>query len=246
MSLSVSEIFYSLQGEGKTIGMPCVFLRLAGCNLMCGGQGTQFDKELYNGATWRCDTIEVWMKGKQKTNREILEDYAFRNFFKHGRIIITGGEPLLQESAIAEFIPELYNFAYLSPSPVMAPIIEIETNGTIFPSSYLRGKVDQWNVSPKLSNSGNAKEVRINIEALKELNTLNTQFKFVVSKKEDLKEIFSYLQWIDINKVILMPAGESQKQLSETYPIVAELALQEGINFSPRLHIDIWNQKTGV
>ena len=41
--LAISEVFYSIQGEGKTMGIPAVFVRLAGCNLMCGGMGTQFD-----------------------------------------------------------------------------------------------------------------------------------------------------------------------------------------------------------
>ena len=52
--LSISEVFYSIQGEGKTVGIPSVFVRLAGCNLMCGGMGTQFDGELHNGAEFRC------------------------------------------------------------------------------------------------------------------------------------------------------------------------------------------------
>ena len=56
--LAISEVFYSIQGEGITSGYPAVFVRLGGCNLMCGGMGTQFDKELHNNATWRCDTIE--------------------------------------------------------------------------------------------------------------------------------------------------------------------------------------------
>ena len=60
--LAISEVFYSIQGEGKTVGIPSVFVRLGGCNLMCGGMGTQFDGELHNGAEFRCDTIEVWMK----------------------------------------------------------------------------------------------------------------------------------------------------------------------------------------
>ena len=43
--IAISEVFYSIQGEGKTVGIPSVFIRLGGCNLMCGGMGTQFDGE---------------------------------------------------------------------------------------------------------------------------------------------------------------------------------------------------------
>ena len=72
MKLAVSEVFYSIQGEGPTTGYPAVFVRLGGCNLMCGGEGTQKDKELHDGATWRCDTIEVWMKSRAKEFKDIL------------------------------------------------------------------------------------------------------------------------------------------------------------------------------
>ena len=241
MSLSVSEIFYSLQGEGKTIGMPCVFLRLAGCNLMCGGQGTQFDKDLHNGATWRCDTIEVWMKGKSMSFDEILGHEAFQEYWRHGRVIITGGEPLLQSSTIAEFIQ------FLSLRNLLKPTIEIETNGTIYPTPDLIELVDQWNVSPKLSNSGNNESSRINDSALMKFSQLNSQFKFVISSEDDVQELLKYEEIIlKKNQIVYMPAGDSQEQLSLTYPVVAKLAIDRGVRFSPRLHIDIWNQKTGV
>lgn len=60
--IAISEDFYSIQGEGITMGMPSLFVRLGGCNLLCGGAGTQKDKMLHNGATWRCDSIEEWQE----------------------------------------------------------------------------------------------------------------------------------------------------------------------------------------
>ena len=53
IKLAISEIFFSIQGEGKTVGIPSVFVRLGGCNLICGGEGTQNDKKLHNNAKWR-------------------------------------------------------------------------------------------------------------------------------------------------------------------------------------------------
>jgi hypothetical protein len=76
MRLAISEVFYSIQGEGITTGTPSVFVRLGGCNLMCGGMGTQFDNELHNGASWRCDTIEVWMKAQSKQYHECLCEFC--------------------------------------------------------------------------------------------------------------------------------------------------------------------------
>jgi len=63
MNIRISEHFYSLQGEGKTMGVPAIFVRLQACNLLCGGYGTQKDGKLHDGATWRCDTLDVWTKG---------------------------------------------------------------------------------------------------------------------------------------------------------------------------------------
>ena len=73
--LTVSETFYSLQGEGPTAGTPAVFLRLKGCNLTCGGLNTVKTKQLDNGATWRCDTTEVWLKGQDMTYDEIKQEW---------------------------------------------------------------------------------------------------------------------------------------------------------------------------
>ena len=81
--LAISEVFYSIQGEGKTVGIPSVFVRLGGCNLMCGGMGTQFDGELHNGAEFRCDTVEVWMQAQSKEVEEVLCDemlYCYRKW----------------------------------------------------------------------------------------------------------------------------------------------------------------------
>lgn len=240
MKLAVSEVFYSIQGEGKTMGVPSVFVRLGGCNLMCGGMGTQFDMELHNGATWRCDTIEVWMKALQKSFDEILDDECVKAL-KHGaHLIITGGEPLIQTNGIEGFIE--WCQTQINPSI----FVEIETNGTIPPSKKLTEIVDQWNCSPKLSNSGNDKMMRINVNALDEFNKLNTQFKFVITTDKDFDEMIEDFGFLKKDKIVLMPSGENQELLAQSKQIVAELAKKHYINYTSRLHIDIWNKKTGV
>ncbi len=237
--LSVSEVFYSIQGEGPTTGYPAVFLRLGGCNLMCGGMGTQHDGELHD-ATWRCDTIEVWMKSQSKNHEEVLSEECIRALKNGAHLIITGGEPLMQQEAIKEFIdyitrdvPNLY--------------IEIETNGTIVPSPFLAQRINQWNVSPKLSNSGNSKFMYFNELAIQYLNRLNTAFKFVLTTEDDWKEVFDeYLPYMTRNKVWLMPSGENQELLEQSKQVVVEIAKRNFIKFTNRLHIEIWNKKTGV
>jgi len=239
--LSVAESFYSIQGEGKTIGYPAVFLRLAGCNLICGGQGTQFDKKLHNNATWRCDSIEVWMKGKAKSIDNILNEECIEALKNGANLIITGGEPCMQQDALIDF------FLWLENNVAKDIYIECETNGTISPNK-IKHKINQFNCSPKLENSGNIKEIRINTEVLKEINQhQGSIFKFVISNKSDWKEIErDFLQYIDRDKIWLMPAGESQKELKETKKIVAEICKENYLKYTGRLQVEIWNKKTGV
>lgn len=239
--LPIAESFYSIQGEGITTGYPAVFVRLAGCNLMCGGQGTQFDGELHNGATWRCDTIEVWMKGKMKPFDECLDDESKVALMNGANLIITGGEPMMNQDKIIEFI----KFVRENFNPNC--YVEIETNGTVEPLYDLQALVNQWNCSPKLTNSGNDKAIRYRLDVLKMFNTLNTQFKFVISDLTDFNELYEdYIPFLDKNKIWLMPAGENQELLDLSKPVVAELCKEHNLKMTNRLHIEIWNKKTGV
>mgnify|MGYP001381990436 CR=1 FL=1 len=97
--IRVSESFFSIQGEGITVGVPAVFLRLQGCNLDCGSKG----------GNWVCDTEAVWKKGRKHTINDYFEDFInqYHQAFNIGaHLILTGGEPLLQQEAICEFIAQ--------------------------------------------------------------------------------------------------------------------------------------------
>ena len=89
---------------------------------------------------------------------------------------------------------------------------------------------------------------RIKPVCLKQLNSFeNSWFKFVISSKSDWEEIkIDYLPYIDKNKIILMPEGDTQEKLNEKRIFVADLAIENGVRFSDRLHVTIWNKKTGV
>lgn len=239
--LAISEVFYSIQGEGKTVGVPSVFVRLGGCNLMCGGMGTQFDGELHNGAEFRCDTVEVWMKATAKEAKEILPQDCIEAIKNGAHIILTGGEPTMQQGALEEFI------RYIKHNINANAYFEVETNGTIIPNQFLLEQIHLWNCSPKLRNSGMDNSMTYKPEVIKELNKKNTIFKFVVNSDKEWKEIErDYLPIVDREKIYLMPAGENQELLNENKQRVVELAKDNYLNFTTRLHIEIWNKKTGV
>ncbi len=237
-SLLVAEQFYSLQGEGKSAGVPCNFIRLAGCNLMCGGPTTHNDGLLSNGATWRCDTIEVWMQGLRKEFSDIHSHPGFNVDCR--RIVITGGEPLMQQQDLEAFI-EWLNEGIIDPY-----FIELETNGTIMPSNKMLDLVDQWNISPKLANSGMRETLRFKPEVLKAfVNHAHCQFKFVVNKLAHIREMIEQFSFIPPSLIWLMPGASTEDELKENAQATAEQALHYGFNFSNRMHIQLWNVKTG-
>jgi 7-carboxy-7-deazaguanine synthase len=231
--LAVSEIFYSIQGEGQTMGIPSVFLRLGGCNLLC---------ESHN---WRCDTIEVWKKSKSIEFHNVLDEQMVNELRNGAHLVITGGEPLMHQSHILEYMK------WFTLTHKFTPVLEIETNGTIQPDPFLNWYVDYWNVSPKLSTAGeqNSEELRINKVALGMFNTFskNVIFKIVISCEEDLDEAKQkIIPWVSKNHIVLMPAGSSQDELNKTRPMVAQMCKDNCYKYSERLHVVIWNLKTGV
>jgi organic radical activating enzyme len=227
--LVVSEKFYSIQGEGQTMGIPAVFLRLAGCNLLCKSK------------SWICDSIEVWQKGTKTMFSDVLNDDYIDRLRNGAHLVITGGEPMLHQKKIIDYIEWFfieYNFK---------PTIEIETNGTIIPKDEMFEIVDYWNCSPKLSNSGETKPRRFNEIALKEINDQeNSIFKFVINNEGDVLEMINEFGNFDMTKFVLMPSGESQDELNISRPVVLEQCKKLNLRYSDRLHIVGWNMKTGV
>jgi len=245
--LNVSETFYSLQGEGEYCGYPAVFFRLQNCNLFCGMPKGDLTKPC-DGCKWVCDTIAVWQKGNSKTFDEILDEWDSSGITKNledgAHLVITGGEPLLQQDAIVIFIMYFIEFKGF------VPFIEVETNGTIKPSDEMFTLVDRFNVSAKLSNSGNPKPMRYKEDALEWHTNNNTSiFKFVTLDEEDTDEIFEdFINKFSIpkDKIWLMPGAYDREMLWKNGQTIAELCKKYGFKMTSRMHVEIWDKLTGV
>lgn len=235
--LRVAETFYSLQGEGRSCGRPAVFLRLQHCNLLCGS----------GDASWRCDTLAVWQQGKARTFAEISDYWRVRGWLQHlaghAHLVVTGGEPLLQQPALTAFLHHLYTLD-------IHPFVEIETNATLTVSAALDACVAQYNCSPKGANSGNPPAVRHNVTALRAfVANPKAIFKFVVSSPQDLPQLCEeYIERYAIaaTRVWLMPAAETRAELQACEQQVFALCQEHRFNYSTRLQIQVWDQATGI
>ncbi len=249
--LAVSEAFYSLQGEGKTVGIPSVFLRLKSCNLTCGftqkqansyvkGEIDIMKKDLPD-STWFCDTVNVFLTGHKKDFEDVLPIDFVHRLRQGAHLIVTGGEPLLQREGIVNYLTWFINKYQFT------PFVELETNGTI-PLENLGEYIDQVNCSPKLSNSGVKLEARYCPNVIEKLNERrDTIFKFVISSSQDWQEVVEdYLPYIDKKKIWLMPAASTLKELLINNKVTAQMAIDNCVNFTSRIQVEVWDKTTGV
>lgn len=244
--MKVSEYFFSVQGEGISAGVPSLFIRFPGCNLLCGGHMGKLMKE--GKATWYCDTEPLWMTSKEVTPREIVDSLsgvqieALKDQRAH--VVFTGGEPCM--SVNTKYAEEF--LTYFGGSGW--PFIEVETNGTLI--SDLLDHTHQINCSPKLSNSGMPRAMRIRPDVLKYINDVGgraAQFKFVVSTSGDIQEVmgeFVVPGYVPIEKVVLMPGVDNRADMAERTRFVWEASQTLGIRMCTRLHVLAFDRVTGV
>jgi 7-carboxy-7-deazaguanine synthase len=229
----ISEIFYSLQGEGELTGVPSVFVRTSGCNLRCNWCDTPY-------ASWK----------PEGTTMSVAEIVAAVRVHPAWHVVLTGGEPMIAKE-IHLLASELKTLGYH---------ITIETAATIAPEGIA---CNLASMSPKLANSAPDERLsaawREKHEALRWQPDVvrawleggyDFQLKFVVASESDVAEIESMLaelgREIPHVKVLLMPEGTSLEKLRERSAWLGELCKARGFRYAHRLHVELYGNKRGT
>lgn len=235
-----AEVFHSVQGEGPATGRPSVFIRLSGCNLYCrwcdtpytwNWQGTRYDHD--EGVRYRKSEEQSVINVQDLV--QTVAKYECRN------LVITGGEPLAQQSTLINFLSLLHDSGdYL---------IDIETNATLTPSAAFDDAISLYVCSPKLENAGVPEKLRINAEALNWFSrTEKAYFKFVAAKETDFDEISALAERYHIapEKTYVMPLASTATDLAEQEVRIRALCEQRGFIYSDRLHLKLFGAGRGV
>jgi len=229
----ISEIFYSVQGEGTLVGVPSVFVRTSGCNLRCRWCDTPY-------ASWKPEGTEMSIEAILQAVNEHPTRF----------VVVTGGEPM-----VAKEMPRL-----LQQLREAGKHITIETAGSIPPEGVA---CDLASISPKLAHStpdeasaGKAwvekhERLRLQPEVLRAwCSRYDFQLKFVIASEADVLEVKAVIESIGIEippeKVLLMPEGITQEALKTRQMLLVDICKREGWRYSPRLHIDLFGNKRGT
>jgi len=253
--MRISELFYSIQGEGKLIGVPSVFVRASGCNLRCVWCDTPYASWEPEGEDWGVGRIVAEVErafvGATHASPAAPADAPSDDACvapTRGYVVLTGGEPMIMAD-IVELARELKTRHYH---------ITVETAATVFKAM----PIDLVSLSPKLSNSTPHEREGGRFAAAHEKNRLNVpviqrfidsspafQLKFVVSDQRDLDEIRALLDQLknwSPSDVLLMPEGTDVETLRSRVGWIGEICKATGFRYSPRLHVEMYGNRRGT
>ena len=274
--LKVAELFYSVQGEGRYMGVPSVFLRVFGCNFKCEGFGLpngeasndRFTVDAESIKNYKdlplvstgCDSYASWDPRFKHLSPVLSTDSIADSIadmlpykeWKDEHLVITGGEPLL---GWQRAYPDLLKH------PKMLGLKELtfETNGTqeidLDFAAFLKASFEYDNltfsVSPKLSVSGERWEEAIRPEIVAEYNRIGyTYLKFVVASDEDVQEAVKAVKEYQAagfdGPVYLMPVGGVESVYTMNAKNVAIAAMNLGYRYSDRLQVPLFKNEWGT
>lgn len=222
-------IFYTLQGEGKNVGYPTIFIRLHGSNINYGREELRhtWDKSHSKYNSFRTVTEDNLLK----LALDYVEDSAQANNIKN--ICFTGGEAMLQQKAIIAFIEHNLNYRY-----------EIETNGLIYPDDELIKRIStrhiKININPIFSNDYILSKEKIT----KFSNLWNVEFKL---ECQDITQILNYIELFDApiarDQLYILPKGDSEEEYKKNRNKLFNQCIEYGLALSPRMQLDINSEK---
>jgi 7-carboxy-7-deazaguanine synthase len=229
--MKISELFFSIQGEGKLTGVPSVFVRASGCNLRCTWCDTPYASWNPEGSDLSIDTIA----GR-------IESFGAKH------VVLTGGEPMIMPE-IAELCSILKTAGHH---------ITVETAATVFEPvvmdlASLSPKLS--NSTPVDREAGRFAAAhdrqRLNIPVIQQFvnHAPDFQLKFVVSNAQDMAEIDDILGQIhgwQPSDVMLMPEGIDAGTLGSRAAWMINLCKTRGFRFCPRLHIALFGNQRGT
>lgn len=232
-SLPISEVFLSIQGEGKLTGVPSYFIRVSGCNLRCVWCDTPY-------ASWSPET----------TTRPVAELAKLARESRAGHVVVTGGEPMI--------FPQVERLCALLRE--QGQHVTIETAGTVHRAlacdllsvSPKLSNSTPWSDArdPQGVYATRHEQRRLNVAALQQLIDTypNRQFKFVVAREQDLVEVENLLaklrHWKP-DEVMLMPEGTSPPT-PKRKAWISKACVERGWRYCTRLHIELYGNKRGT
>jgi 7-carboxy-7-deazaguanine synthase len=228
--MQVAEIFYSVQGEGRLIGVPSVFIRSSGCNLRCVWCDTPYTSWRPQGRAWSIDEIK----------REVAKH-------RTSHVVITGGEPLLAPDI--EPLTAGLKRAGLH--------ITIETAATIFKPvacDLVSMSPKLANSTPWAIENGRFaamhEQRRLAFDVISRfLDAYDCQLKFVVEQPDDFAEIralLARLPRLDASRVLMMAQGTSAADVHAKAQWIVECCKNFGYSYTPRLHLDLYGNRRGA
>jgi 7-carboxy-7-deazaguanine synthase len=228
--MRISEIFYSIQGEGRLLGVPSVFVRTSGCNLRCRWCDTPY-------TSWQPD-------GNTLSVKKILDEVA-RYPTRH--VVITGGEPLLAPD-IDELTVQLKrrdaHITVETAATIYKPLV-----GDLISMSPKLANSTPWQRS-KGEFAAMHEKRRLNYQVMQRfIDGYDYQLKFVVDRKKDLDEVRSVVEQlrnVDAARVMLMAQGIKQSELDRKARWIVESCKMYGFSYTPRLHIQLFGNRRGT
>ncbi len=228
--MNISEIFHSIQGEGRLVGVPSVFIRVSGCNLRC---------------TW-CDTpYASWNPEGEEMSPDLIARTIKR--YRASHVVITGGEPMI--------FPEITELSALLGESGYH--ITIETAATIYhPVTCDLASISpkMANSTPFVRDSGREaarhEHLRLNRDVIQRfMDNFEHQLKFVVDAPGDLveiEELVGSLSGVRPENVLLMPQGTTVEELRSKATWLADACMERSFRYCPRLQIELYGNTRGT